>query len=94
MTDADARLKALFQEDAPAALDARFRLAALERIQRRRTWVRLALVGAAGAVATAAVAVLGPQLTQALGGLPVIAASVAIAVAATGWGVMQMSRPI
>ena len=39
-------------------------------------------------------AMLGPQLTQSLGGWPIIAASVAIAVAATGWGVMQMRRPI
>ena len=94
MTDADARLKALFQQDAPPQMDAHFRLAALERIERRRAGVRLAVVAAAGAAATAAAAMLGPQLTQSLGGWPIIAASVAIAVAATGWGVMQMRRPI
>ncbi len=57
MTDADARLKAMFAADVPPAMDARFRLDALERIERRRMRGRLALLAlAGGAVTVAAVA--------------------------------------
>ena len=94
MTDADARLKALFAANVPPAMDARFRLAAMERIERRRMGGQMAMLAAAGGAATAAAALLGPQLTVDLGGLPVILASVGVALAATAWGVMQMRRPI
>ena len=35
MTDADAKLKALFALDAPPAMDAHFRLAVFERMEKR-----------------------------------------------------------
>jgi len=94
MTDADARLKVMFQADVPAAMDARFRLEAMERIERRRAQSRLALVLGAGAAATACAAMLGPQLTLDFGGLPMMIAGLAVALGATGWGVMQMRRPL
>ncbi len=96
MTDADddARLKAMFRADAPPAMDARFRLEALERIERRSACGKLALVFAAGAAATAGVAMLGPQLSLDLHGAPMIVVGLLIAGVATGWGVMQMRRPI
>ena len=46
MTDADARLKALFAADVPPAMDARFRLAAMERIERRRMGGQMAVLAA------------------------------------------------
>ncbi len=94
MTDADARLKAMFAADVPPAMDARFRLDALERIERRRMRGRLALLALAGGAVTVAAVVLGPQLTVDIGNQALIVASVLIALAATGWGVMQIRRPI
>ncbi len=96
MTDADndARLKAMFRADAPPAMDARFRLETLERVERRSARGKLALVFAAGMAATAGVAMLGPQLTLDFHGEPMIAVGLVIAGVATCWGVMQMRRPI
>ena len=94
MTDADARLKAMFAADVPPAMDARFRLDALERIERRPLRGRLALLALAGGALTAAAVMLGPQLTVDIGNQVLIVASVLIALVATGWGVMQMQRPI
>ena len=94
MTDADARLKAMFAADVPPAMDARFRLDALERIERRRLFGRLALVALAGGAATAGTVLLGPQLTMDIGREALIVTSVLISLVATTWGVMQMRRPI
>jgi len=94
MTEADDRLKALLQADLPPGPDARFRLAVLERMERRRAGVRLAVVVVAGLAASAGAAVLGPQLSADFSRTALVVASLLIAAAATGWGVMQMSRPI
>ncbi len=94
MTDADARLKAMFEADIPPTTDARFRLEVLERIERRSARRRLAIVLGAGAVATAGAATLGPQLTASLGGGAMVAIGLVIAGVATLWGMMQMHSPI
>jgi len=94
MTDVDARLKTLLAQAAPPAMDPRFRLAVFERVERRRAGVRLALVIAAGALATAGAVAFGPQLTRALGPGVMVSAGVMIAVGTTAWGVLQIRRPI
>jgi precorrin-3B methylase len=94
MTQADADLKALFAETLPPAMDARFRLAVLERMERRRAAVQLAVVIIAGLAATAGAAMLGPQLSEDFSHTALIVISLLIAAAATGWGVVQMRRPI
>jgi hypothetical protein len=94
MTDADARLKALLAEAPPPAMDARFRLEVLERIERRRAGGRLAVVLGAGVIATAAVAAISPQLDQIVSPTLLMVAGSMMATGATVWGVMQMRQPI
>ncbi len=94
MTDADARLKALLQADAPPAMDAYFRLAVFERMEERAAVLKLVLVVGVGVAATVATAMLSPALTRYFApGAMLIAGSV-FAGAATVWGVAQMRRPI
>ena len=94
MMDADARLKALFAEDLPPAMDARFRLAVLERLEKRRAAIRLSLVIGVGAAATAVTAVVSPQLDQLVAPGVMLVAGAVLAAAASLWGVMQIRRPI
>jgi hypothetical protein len=94
MTDADAKLKALLRAEPEPALDPRFRLQVLERIEQRQARVKLAAVVALGSIATGAMALLGPQLSQDLGQTALVAAGLAIAGAAMGWSVLQVQRPI
>jgi hypothetical protein len=95
MTDADAKLKALLRAAEPEpAMDPRFRLAVIERIERRQARVKLALVFAAGSAGVAALALLGPQLTQGLGQTALVAASLGIAGAAMVWSARLLHRPI
>lgn len=102
MTDPEARLDAglpaLLGEDLPPGRDPAFRLAVLERLARRDARRRLAAVLAAGVAATGLVAALSPGLTAQL---PVLAGSgllsalgLAVAAAATLWGLGRMRRPI
>ena len=94
MTDVDARLKAMFAADAPPALDARFRLAVYERMEKRQAASRLALVVGIGAVATIGTALLAPQLNQLLPPNVMLVACGLLGAAASVWGVLQMRRPI
>ena len=94
MTDADARLKVFLTQDLPPAMDARFRLAVLERAERRQAAQKLALVIGAGAAATAITAVLAPQLSQALSPGVLLIAGAMLGAAASVWGVLQIRRPI
>lgn len=98
MSTQDERLAALLRADRPAARDGAFRVAVLERAARRRLWRRLALVLAAGGLATAGVALISPQLATeaeliaADGGL--LALGLGIAATATIWSLRQMRRPL
>ena len=94
MTDADASLKALLAENLLPAMDARFRLAVLERLEKRRAAIRLSLVIGVGASATAVTAVLSPQLDQLLAPGVMLVAGAVLGGAASLWGVMQIRRPI
>ena len=94
MTDADARLKAMFAEAPPPAMDPRFRLDVLERIERRQAAGKLAVVLVLGAAVTAAVAAISPQLDQLVSPTFLLVAGLVVSGLATGWGVMQMRRPI
>jgi hypothetical protein len=94
MTDADARLKALLVEAPPPAMDARFRLEVLERIERRQAAGKLAILLVVGIAATAAMAAISPQLDQMLSPTLLTAAGLMVATGATVWGVMQMRQPI
>ena len=94
MTDADAKLKALLRAEPDPAPDPRFRLAVLERIEHRQARVKLGLVLALGSAATAAMALLGPQLSQSLGNTALVIAGLSIAGAAMAWSAMQVQRPI
>ena len=94
MTDADARLKALLAEDAPAAADPRFRLAVLERIEKRQATQKLALVIGLGLPATALTAVLSPQLSQLAAPGAMLLVGSALGGAASLWALMQIRRPI
>jgi len=94
MTDADLKLKALFRAEPPPVLDARFRLAVLERMERRRAQVKLGLLLAIGLVATVAAAACGPALSASVGQLPLAVIGVMVALGTTAWGVMQLHRPI
>ena len=94
MTDADARLKVFLTQDLPPATDAHFRLAVLERAERRQAMQKLSLVIGAGAVATALTAVLAPQLSQALSPSVLLITGAMLGGAASVWGVLQIRRPI
>ena len=94
MTDADARLKAFLTQEGPPAMDPRFRLAVLERTEKRQAVQKLALVVGAGAAATALTAVLAPQLSQALSPSVLLITGAMLGGAASVWGVLQIRRPI
>jgi len=55
MNDADRHLEALMRTDQPAAHDPVFRLAVLQRMERRGFAIRMGLVLALGLIAAAAV---------------------------------------
>lgn len=94
MTDADVKLKAMFGSDVPPAMDAWFRLAVFERMEKRQAALKLALVVGVGVAATVAVALVGPQLSRDLSSNTLMIAGVAIAAGATLWSFMQLKRPI
>jgi len=94
MTDADAKLKALFALDAPPAMDAHFRLAVFERMEKRAAALKLALVIGVGVLTTVATAMLSPALTRLLAPGMMLVAGTVFAGAASVWGVVQMRRPI
>ena len=94
MTDADVKLKAMFAADVPPAMDAYFRLAVFERMEKRQAALKLALVIGVGAAATMGTALLAPQLSQLLPPNVMLVAGGLFAAAAGVWGVLQMRRPI
>ncbi len=94
MTDADARLKAFLAEDAPGATDPRFRLAVLERIEKRQAARKLALVIGLGVPATVLAAILSPQLSHLAPPGAMLLVGAALGGAASLWALMQMRRPI
>ncbi len=94
MTDADVKLKALFAAEVPPAMDAHFRLAVFERMEKRQAALKLAVVVGVGVLATAGTAVLSPQLNQLLPPGMMLVAGGALATAASVWGVLQIRRPI
>ena len=94
MTDADARLKALLGEDVPPAMDARFRVAVFERMEKRQAARKLVLVIGAGAAATVLTGILAPQLSHVLAPGALLVAGSVLAGAASLWGVLQIRRPI
>lgn len=95
MTDADARLKAWMGTQVPAARDPWFRIALMERMARRRLRRRLTVVGAAGVAGAVLLAPLAPTLSRlSANGVLLPLAGVLVAVAATGWAIGRMRRPI
>ncbi len=68
MTDAEQKLAALWEADAPPARDAAFRLAVHARQARQRTRNRFALLGAVGLGATIAAALMAPDATALVSG--------------------------
>lgn len=83
MTDADARLKALFAEDEPPARDPAFSAAVMAEVARRRFIGDMALLGAATAAGGFLLWAIWPQLSRLLttfaSGLAPVAAGLAIA---------------
>ena len=94
MTDADAKLRAFLRAEPEPAMDPRFRLAVLERIERRQARAKLALVVGLGSAATLAVGFLGPELTAGFGRTAMVVVSLGIAGAAMAWSALQLQRPI
>ncbi len=94
MTDVDARLRALLREDAPPARDSHFRLAVLERMERRHAVRKLAAVGGLGLAATALTIVLAPELSRMLAPNVLLLAGGFLGLAAGAWGVLQIQRPV
>lgn len=83
MTDADARLKALFAEDEPPARDPVFSAAVMAEVARRRFIADMALLGAVAAAGGFLLWAIWPQLSQLLTtlshGLAPVAAGFAVA---------------
>lgn len=98
MNDEDVRLRALFGAERPRAYDAVFRLAVLERRNGRQFRLRLlllAIFGTAGLIAVAATAIALPAPARALFAQDLWpGACIAFAILSTGWGLMQLRRPI
>ena len=94
MTDADVKLKALLQADRPPPMDAHFRLAVFERMEKRQAARKLLVVVGVGALATLGTAIFAPQLSQLLPPNLMLMAGAALAGVAGVWGVLQMRRPI
>ena len=64
MSDADAKLAAFFREDRPKFSDAAFRLAVLERRARRRFYLYMAWIGAAGISVAGCLVAMSPNLSE------------------------------
>jgi len=86
MTEADARLAALFAGDAPPARDPDFSTAVMERLARRRWLEDLALLAGLSAVGGAALWGLWPALQPTLAALSGALAPAAALLAAALWG--------
>ena len=94
MSEADARLKAIFAGDEPGPRDPVFTAAVVETIARRRFLADLALLAGAATVGALALWALWPSLEPALVSLSQSLAPIAGAVAlATGVLVILGARP-
>jgi hypothetical protein len=65
MRDADLALKALLEVDEPPARDPAFSLAVMERIERRRFWMEVAMGAPVALAVLVALWALSPLLTEA-----------------------------
>ncbi len=97
MNDADHRLEALLRADLPAAHDPVFRLAVLQRMERRGFALRMGLVLALGLIAAAAVWVILPSLASAVRAAPIaagvpLAGLILVSALAFAWGVYRAFR--
>jgi FtsH-binding integral membrane protein len=98
VSDADARLQALFAADQPPASDPAFRLAVLERRSLRQFRDRIVLLCACGLAVIACLLALARAAPAEA--LTILAREIwpgtciAVAILCTVWGVAQLRRPI
>jgi hypothetical protein len=91
MSEADKKLAALWEADAPPARDAAFRLAVQARLAKRRMQARLAFVALYGAAAVIAVALVAQDATALVSGNEALVAF-ACSAPAFALGVMSLAR--
>lgn len=91
MTDAEARLDALWHEGLPPARDVMFRLAVLQRIERRRTMNNVAAVVALGLALSVLAWAFAPRVVVTVeAGAWIAALSTAVLL---GWTMMTIRQP-
>lgn len=91
MTEAEARLEALWKDGLPPARDAMFRLSVLQRIERRRMMHKVAAVAALGlALAVLAWSLAPRMVVTAQAGVWIATLSTIVLL---GWTVMTLRRP-
>ena len=90
MNDAD--ILAAWDEGAPPARTAAFRIAVLQKLEARRVAQRLILLAGLVVAATAALVLIAPQLDAAAQSVPAntgLIALAAVAVGAPAWGLLR-----
>lgn len=99
MNDLEDRLAAAFAGDAPPAADVLFRIAVLERYERRAFRLRMTLVVLAGLTASVLLWLAAPSVAREAGALHLSAnamtlVGLALAVIPAAWGVQRAFKVI